>query len=116
MPKIPLTSEQKAQLVGFLNREHDHGIALRSLARQVIIPGATGSLELISNDYEWIVRVRETIKKSREDQPDLSLSDVETLEVIARSNVYRDREDFWNSIVDTIGSLTNDSPHSSDVQ
>ncbi len=113
--KIPLTSDQKAQLVGFLNYEHDHGIAIRSIARQAIIPGATGTLELISRDYEWLVRVRETVKSARERDPDLSTDDLDTLEDVARANIYRDREDFWNSIIDSIGRARNGSANSSEV-
>ena len=114
--KIPLTSDQKAQLVGFLNYEHDHGIALRSIARQAIIPGATGTLELICRDYEWIVRVREIVKMSRGNDPDLSCDDLDTLEEVARANYYRDREKFWSSIVDSVGRARNGSPNPSEVQ
>lgn len=109
--KIPLTSDQKAQLVGFLNYEHDYGIAIRSMARQAIIPGAVGTLELISRDYEWIVRVRETVKSARERDPDLSADDLDTLEEVARANIYRDREEFWNSIVNSIGRARSASPN-----
>jgi len=117
MPKIPLTSEQKAQLVGFLNYEHDHAIATRSIARQSVIPRSTGTLEMISNDYEFIIRVRDTVRKSRDDDPDLSLIDMETLELIARANEYRDREIFWDSIVESIGKVhRNDSQSPIEIQ
>ena len=116
MPKIPLTSEQKAQLVGFLNYEHDHGIATRSIARQSVIPRATGTLEMISNDYEFIIRVRDTVRKARDEDPDLSLIDMETLELIARANDYRDREIFWDSIVESIGRVRNGSQNPLEIQ
>ncbi len=115
MPNLPLTSEQKAQLVGFLNREHDHGIAMRSIARDAIIPGAMGSLEMISSDYEWILRVRETIRKSREVDPELSLSDIETLEIIARANPYKDRDELWSGVIDAIGRSTNVDTNTTEV-
>lgn len=116
MPKLPLSNDQKAQIVGFLNREHDHGIAIRSIARDAIIPGAMGTLELISSDYEWILRVRETIRKSREDDPELSHSDIETLEIIARANPYKDREVLWTGVIDAIGrSSNNDNQNPTEV-
>lgn len=116
MPKIPLTSKQKAQLVGFLNWEHDRSIAIRALAREAHIPRATGTLELVFRDYEWIVRVRGIVKNAREYDPDLSTDDLDTLEDIARANEFRDREEFWNSIIESIGSSKHDSPNPTEVQ
>lgn len=116
MPYLPLLGDQKAQIVGFLNREHDHGIALRSIARDAIIPGAMGSLELISSDYEWILRVRETIRKSRDTDPELSVVDIEILEIIARANPYKDRDELWTGVIDAIGrSTSHDSKNPTEV-
>lgn len=104
MPRIHLTNDQKAQLVGFLNREHDFSIALKCMAERCIVPTATGTYELLRNDYEWLVRVRETVKFSKDD-PDLSEQDIETLVDVARANSYSDRKAFWGSIIDSIGPL-----------
>jgi len=102
MPRITLTNDQKAQLVGWLNREHDFAMSIRAMAERVIVPGATGSLELIRNDYEWVYRVRETIKQSREGNPELSEQDLDTLVDVARANTYADRVDFWRGIIAAI--------------
>jgi len=99
---IPLASDQKAQLVGWVNREKDFMMSIRAMAERIIMPRATGTLELIKNDYEWLERVKESVKESGDGPVDLGESDVETLVEIARANNYADRREFWRSIVETV--------------
>lgn len=105
MPIVNLTNDQKAQLVGWLNRENDFLLSMKSMGERCIIPRATGTLELVSNDYEWIQRVRRSIKESTEGV-DVSEQDIETLVEIARSNKYSDRETFWRGIVEQCGGAS----------
>ncbi len=102
MSLIPLASDQKAQLVGWVNREKDFMMSIRAMAERIIMPRATGTLELIKNDYEWLERVKESVKESGDGPVDLGESDVETLVEIARANNYADRREFWRSIVETV--------------
>lgn len=105
MPTIILTSNQKAQLVGWLNREHDYSLSIKSMAERCILPGATGTLELIRENYEWIIRVRETIKQSRNTDTELSEQDLETLMEVARANTYSDRAELWKSVITSINEV-----------
>ena len=100
---IQLSNEQKAQLVGWLHREKDHSLSIVAMAERVIIPRATGTLELIRSDYEWINRVKDAVRESGDGAVDLSEQDVETLSVIARSNNYADRREFWRSVLVSVG-------------
>ncbi|MEK0326655.1 MAG: hypothetical protein QQN63_13235 [Nitrosopumilus sp.] len=100
---ITLTNDQKAQLVGWLHREKDHSLSIVAMSERVIIPRATGTLELIRNDYEWILRVKDAIRESGNESVDLSNDDIETLILVARSNNYADRREFWKGIISAIG-------------
>ncbi len=106
---LSLTNDQKAQLVGWLHREKDHSLSIVAMAERVIIPRATGTLELIRSDYEWINRVKDAIRESDNDDVDLSDQDIETLLVIARCNTYADRRIFWRSIVTAINPTTSNT-------
>ena len=87
---------QKKMLGAWLTREKDHLLSMRALGRQIVIPGATGSLEVISNDLEMVVRLRWAIRT--DSNPDLLEGDIETLIDIADENQFEDRADFWRSI------------------
>jgi hypothetical protein len=98
---LPFTKAQKAQLGGWINRENDHLLSLRALSREILIPEITGTLELIQNDLEFTVRVRDAIRGTTNDDPiEISESDIETLIDIGRGNKYPNRVEFWKSVVE----------------
>lgn len=100
---VSFTDDQKSQLVGWLNREKDHLLSIKSMAEKIILPGVTGTLELIKQDLDFVVRVRTAIRTVDRDAPiDLSLQDREALVDVARSNTYANRESFWKGIIDAI--------------
>jgi uncharacterized protein YigA (DUF484 family) len=101
MPYINLTNEQKAQLVGWLNREKDFLLSVKAMAERVMIPASTGTLELIKRDLEFAIRLRGSIR-GLEDAIEMSDQDVETLLDVARANTYDNRAVFWKSIIDTL--------------
>lgn len=102
MTLIALSSNQKAQLVGWVNREKDFMMSIRAMSERIITPRATGTLELIKNDYEWLERIKLSVKESGDGPVDLAESDVETLVEVARANNYADRREFWRSVIETV--------------
>jgi len=106
MSIIELNNDQKAQLVGWLNRENDFLLSMKAMGERCVVPGATGTLELVRNDYEWVQRVRKAVKMTPTSTcqgVDLSEQDIETLVDIARANRYADRDSFWTGIVRSCG-------------
>ena len=99
MPQLTLTNDQKAQLVGWLNREKDFLLSIKAMAERIVIPSVTQTLELIKRDLEFVIRLRTAIRES--DTPAVEISDLdsETLVDVARSNNYVNRDEFWRSIV-----------------
>lgn len=116
MPTINFTDDQKSQLVGWLNREKDHLLSVKSMAEKVIVPAVTGTLELIKNDLEFVVRVRTAIRTvERTDPVEMSFQDCEILVDVARANTYANREEFWTGIIvaveqGSISSVTKPDP------
>ena len=103
MPIIHFTEVQKAQLVGWLNREKDYMLSVKSMAEKIILPGVTGTLELIRNDFDFVMRVRAAFHtKNRAEPVEMSVQDGETLVDVARANPYANREHFWRSIIDAV--------------
>ena len=100
MPTINFSDDQKSQLVGWLNREKDHMLSVKSMADKIILPGVTGTLELIKQDLEFVIRVRTAIRTVERDDPvELSIQDCETLVDVGRANNYSNRDEFWKSII-----------------
>ena len=93
---VTMDLSQKKMLGAWLTREKDHLLSMRALGRQIVIPGATGSLEVISNDLEMVVRLRYAIRT--DGFPDILEADIESLIDIADENQYADREEFWRAI------------------
>lgn len=103
MPNVNFTNDQKAQLVGWLNRENDYMMSIKAMAERVVVPGATGTIELIRNDFDWVRRVRDAIRGERDKEVvDLSAADLETLVDVARANHYANRVEFWQSVIDSV--------------
>ena len=101
MPQLSLIPDQKAQLVGWLNREKDYLLSIRSMASQIIVPDVTGTLELIKRDLEFIVRVRSAVRDQEDDQlVELSDEDTDTLIDVGRNNKYSNRDVFWKGIIE----------------
>ena len=104
MPLLNFTQDQKSQLAGWLNREKDFMLSVRSMASQILIPDITGTLELIKQDFEFIIRVREAIRDTHDDEPiEISEQDIETLIDIGRGNKYANRAEFWKGIIEVAG-------------
>lgn len=99
MPQVYLSNEQKAQLVGWLNREKDHLLSIVSMAERIIIPGATGTLELAKNDLEFASRLRLSLRNRESSIISLSDDDAETLVQVARANKLEERDAFWSGVV-----------------
>lgn len=98
MPSINLSSDLKAQLIGWLHREKDSLLSIVAIAERIVIPGVTGTLDLARTDLDFVMRVRSAIRGM--DTPvDLSPQDLETLLDIARSNVFPERAGFWTEVV-----------------
>ncbi len=93
---VPMDLSHKKMLGAWLTREKDHLLSMRALGRQIVIPGATGTLEVISNDLELVVRLRFAIRTDSD--PDLLEGDIESLVDIADANRFADREDFWKEM------------------
>lgn len=119
MPQIRFTDDQKRQLVGWLNGEKDLLVSLESIARRIVIPRVTGSLDLITDDLLFVRRVHQSISmynrtgervRGPSDSVELSNQDMETLVDIARSNRYEDREPFWRSIIETLEHRHDSNP------
>ncbi|MEK0324413.1 MAG: hypothetical protein QQN63_01810 [Nitrosopumilus sp.] len=94
--KVPLTIEQKRQLAGWLTREKDYLLSVRSMAQKIQIPAVTGSLDIICSDLEMTNRMRFTLRPDGE--PDFQEEDLQTVLEIAGRNRFPDKEDFWNGI------------------
>ena len=101
MPKIQLTNDLKAQLIGWLNREKDHLLSIKAMAERIIIPGVTGSLNLIQADLDYVVRLRRLLRE-HDLEIDLSPEDTETLVDIAVANQYENRRGFWGAVKEAI--------------
>jgi hypothetical protein len=101
MPQFTFSTEQKAQMIGWLNREKDHLLSITSMAERIILPRVSGTLDCARNDLECVNRLRSTF---RDDTLEIELSDqdVETLIDIASTNQYADRVSFWKSITKTL--------------
>lgn len=97
MPQIRFTNDQKAQLIGWLNREKDHLLSMNSMADRIIIPRVTGALSCIKGDLDFVTRLRSALRGSNE-STELSVQDSESLMAVAQANEYDDRIDFWKSI------------------
>jgi hypothetical protein len=111
MPNVNLTSDQKAQLVGWLNREKDHLLSVKSMAEKIQVPKVTGTLELIRNDLEFVVRVRAAIRETDDNTPvEISTADSETLVDVARDNTYANREEFWKGVIDAVERSSSKEP------
>lgn len=109
MPKFVLTHSQKAQLVSWLNREKDYLLSCRSIAQQILTPRVTGTLELISNDLDFVTRVREEVK---DEDPSLgpmpvllSDDDIQAIIDIGHANTYPKLQSFWNEIIEVLGAV-----------
>jgi hypothetical protein len=101
MPQLDFSKDQKSQLAGWLNREKDYLLSVRSMATQILTPEITGTLELIKQDLEFVVRVRSAIRDTDNDEPiELSEQDSETLIDIGRGNKYANRAEFWRGIIE----------------
>ena len=101
MPLVDLTDAQKAQIIGWLHREKDYLLSIKSMAERVLTPRTTGTLELARNDYDFVVRLLDAIYH-REGPVELSDSDCETLDDIAQANPYPDRAMFWRGVSDAV--------------
>ncbi len=102
---VSLNLTQKKMLGGWLTREKDHLMSIRALARTIVIPAATGSLEVISNDYDMVERLRFALRT--DGSPDFLEEDVMTLIDIASSNRFADREEFWAEMKTVLGEALN---------
>lgn len=105
MPYVTLTNEKKAQLVGWLNREKDFLLSIKAMAERIMVPDATGTLELIRRDLEFVIRVRTAIRGA-EDPVDLTDDDIEALVTVARKNTYDNRAVFWRSIIESLSQTS----------
>lgn len=106
MPQVTLSNEQKAQLIGWLNREKDYLLSIDSMALRIIIPRATGTSDFIKNDLDFAIRLRSTLR-GQDPTTELSVQDAETLVDVARANDYSNRAEFWKSIVSAVESGQN---------
>jgi len=102
MPNVTLTSDLKAQLIGWLNREKDYLLSIASMGEAVILPGVTGTLECIKNDLEYVNRLRRVLREN-ELSVDLTTEDIEVLADVARANRYENRREFWGEITKVLG-------------
>ncbi len=97
MPTVQLTSELKAQLIGWLNREKDYLLSIDAIAKRIIIPSVTGTLKLIETDLDYVLRLRRSLREQELDV-ELSVEDIETLVDVALANQYENRKGFWKAV------------------
>jgi len=98
-----LTSAQKAQLIGWLNREKDYLLSVLFVSEKLIVPRVRGTLDCIWNDLSFVTRLR-TLVRASTDTILLDQADAETLLDVAQSNQFEDRREFWEGIAKALTS------------
>jgi len=101
MPTINFTDAQRAQLIGWLNREKDFLLSIESLSRRVLLPKATGSISLIGADLQLCIDLRDKLRSS-EELVVLTDDECEALLAVAESNEYEDRRELWEGVSQVI--------------
>ncbi len=91
-----MNENQKRQLAGWLRWEKDYLLSIRSMARCILIPTVSGSLEIISNDLDVANRMRFALRPDGD--PDFLREDCETVLEVANHNRYPDKAEFWNEM------------------
>lgn len=97
MTQITLTNDQKAQLIGWLNREKDYLLSIVAMSDRILLPRVSGGLDVVKNDLDYVTRLRETLRNS-DLELELTIEDIEILSDVAAKNPYPNRRDFWTSI------------------
>lgn len=97
MLAIEFTDEERAMLGGWLTREMGHLRCIRVLLRDVVMPRVTGTEEAIKDDFDYINRIKSSIRE-KEAVTYLDDEDAEQLLAIAQANRYDDRATFWKAI------------------
>lgn len=97
---IPLTETQLKMLIGWLHREKDYLLSIRSMARSIILPQVDGSEEILSNTLETVNRIR--IDLIRTSQLHVSEEDAELLLDSAEKNSFAEKQPFWDELKEKI--------------
>lgn len=101
MPTLNFTPPQRAQLIGWLNREKDFLISLDSLSRRILIPKTTGSDEMIARDLDIARSLRSKIA-SHGETVELTEDECEILVMAAEFNSVDDRKEMWEEVIKVI--------------
>lgn len=104
MIELPITDDQRAQLIGWVNREKDHLLSIVAMGERIITTKVTGSLDASRTDLHFLTNLRSAAYA----QGGLRLTpeDVELLSDIAGANKFPNRERFWREIQDVIQRAT----------
>lgn len=97
MLQVQFTHEERSQLGGWARREDHYLLAMRSMARMIVAPKVSGTLDSIHNDYDFIDRIRSSIH-DHNDITILSEEDADHLLLIAQANRLPDKTMFWKSV------------------
>ena len=104
MPQVTLTSDQKAQLIGWLNREKDHLLSILAMADRIVVRRVTGLMDIIKLDYDFVTRLRSTLRGD-ELEVDHPVQDITILLDVANANHYADKKALWKGIAEAIGRV-----------
>lgn len=106
MPSITLTSDQKAQLIGWAKRERHHLIAIVSISERILVPRVTQSTSVAQADLDFIYNLIDAVytgNRNETETIELPSSVAETLADIANlKDHYSDKAAFWRSIAEAI--------------
>jgi len=102
MLAIEFTYEERSMLGGWLSRELGFQRAIKALLSQVITPKVTDTTTAISQDLDFISRVKSSIRVDVVAQDGkktiLSEEDADLLLLIAQANTYDNRRQFWSDV------------------
>jgi hypothetical protein len=101
MAQVTFTSEQKAQLIGWLNREKDYLLSCNAMAGNIIITEISGSLECLRNDLDFVMRLKQALR-GESLNVEIDEQDKANLILVADANRYANREALWKSVKEVL--------------
>jgi hypothetical protein len=105
MITIDFSPDERAMFTAWVRREKDRLLSIRALAREILIPQVTGTLESISEDLDFSYRLKNAVEAKRDAPLVLAEDDVDRLLGCAQANQYADRSEFWASVESRIKAV-----------
>ena len=101
MPQITLTNDQKAQLIGWLNREKDQLLSIVAICERIVTPRRTGTLDCAQNDLDSVINLRLKLRGG-ELTTEITEEEQDMLVDASHANRYADKAAFWRGIEEAI--------------